>query len=169
MIKHPSALFTVLALSITACGPPDSAEANTPPDGAPVTAVVDAQDLPAVLVYKSASCGCCNGWVEHMRAAGFQVETRDVRDLMAVKIDAGVPTAMSSCHTALIDGYAVEGHVPAEQIKRMLAERPDIAGLGVPGMPTGSPGMEGPRGEPYQVLSWDHQGQPAIYAEIDPR
>lgn len=169
MIMHRNALCTVLALSLGACGPTDSAEANDAPDGVAVMAAVDAQDLPPVLVYKSASCGCCNGWVEHMRAAGFQVETRDIRDLMAVKIDAGVPTAMSSCHTALIDGYAVEGHVPAEQIKRMLAERPDLAGIGVPGMPTGSPGMEGPGAKPYQVLSWDHQGKAAVYAEIDPR
>jgi len=169
MIKHRTTLFTVLALSIAACGPTDSAKANTAPDGAPVMAFVDAQDLPAVLVYKSPTCGCCTGWVEHMRAAGFQVETRDIRDLMAVKIDAGVPTAMSSCHTALIDGYTVEGHVPADEVKRMLAERPDVAGIGVPGMPTGSPGMEGPGAKPYEVLSWDHEGKAAVYAEIDPR
>jgi hypothetical protein len=85
-----------------------------------------------------------------------------------VKRDAGVPVAMSSCHTAIIDGYTVEGHVPADQIKRMLAERPDIVGIGAPGMPAGSPGMESSNAKPYQVLQWDREGTAAVYAEIDP-
>ncbi|MEX2047970.1 MAG: DUF411 domain-containing protein, partial [Gemmatimonadota bacterium] len=112
------------------------------------------------------------GWVDHMRAAGFTVDARDVptnADLMRVKVDAGVPGAMTTCHTSLVDGYVVEGHVPADQVKRLLAERPSVAGIAVPGMPIGSPGMEGPGAQPYQVYSWDHQGGSAVFAEVDPR
>jgi len=125
-------------------------------------------DLPSVLVYKTLTCGCCNGWVEHLRAAGFTVDARNTTDLTTIKIDAGVPTAMSSCHTALVDGYVVEGHVPAEQLKRLLTERPDLVGVAVPGMPAGSPGMESRNPQPYQVLSFDSQGNAAVFAEIDP-
>ena len=88
---------------------------------------------------------------------------------MSVKRDAGVPVAMSSCHTALIDGYVIEGHVPVEQVKRLLAERPEVAGIAVPGMPIGSPGMEGSNAQPYQVLSFDEDGNAEVFAEIDPR
>jgi len=140
------------------------------------TAMVAAADasavdraLPTVLVYKTPTCECCNGWVAHLKAAGFTVDARNVTDIMSVKRDAGVPVAMSSCHTALIDGYVVEGHVPAEQIKRLSAERPDITGIAVPGMPIGSPGMEGHSPQPYQVLSFGHDGNATVFAEIDPR
>ena len=128
-----------------------------------------AADLPTVLVYKTPTCGCCSGWVEHLEAAGFTVDARNVTDLMSVKRDGGVPVQMSSCHTAIVDGYVVEGHVPADQMKRLLAERPDIAGIAVPGMPTGSPGMEGAGAQPYQVLSFTHDGHAAVFAEVDPR
>lgn len=126
-------------------------------------------DLPTVLVYKSPTCGCCNGWVEHMEQAGFAVDARDVSDIMTVKRDGGVPVQMSSCHTAIIDGYVVEGHVPADQVKRLLAERPDVAGIAVPGMPIGSPGMEGANPKPYQVLTFSHLGEPGVFADVDPR
>ena len=104
-----------------------------------------------------------------LRAAGFTVDTRDVTDIMSVKLDAGVPGAMSSCHTAIVEGYVVEGHVPAEQVERLLAERPEIAGIAVPGMPVGSPGMEGNNPQPYQVLSIGRDGSAAVFAEVDPR
>jgi hypothetical protein len=122
-----------------------------------------------VLVYKTESCGCCNAWVDHLRAAGFTVDARDVADLMSIKRDAGVPASHASCHTALVDGYVVEGHVPADQIERLLAERPRIAGIAVPGMPVGSPGMDGPGARPYQVLAFDRQGVNTVYATVDPR
>ena len=128
----------------------------------------DADALPTALVYKTPTCGCCNLWVDHLREAGFEVDARNLNDIIPVKIDAGVPPRMSSCHTALIDGYVVEGHIPAEHVKRLLEERPDIVGIAVPGMPIGSPGMEGPRARPYQVLSWDRQGNVEVYAEVDP-
>lgn len=168
MKKFASLSAVVLTLALSACGTGENAQAAEGGEPMPVLASADA-DLPTVLVYKTASCGCCNGWVEHMRAAGFEVEARDVRDLMSVKMDAGVPTAMSSCHTALVDGYAVEGHVPADQIKRLLAERPEIVGIAAPGMPMGSPGMEGPGAKPYDVMQWDAAGNSAVYATIDPR
>lgn len=159
------------AASVEAASPGmDAAAAARPassPDGR--VATLAAADLPTVLVYKTATCGCCNGWVEHMEEAGFTVDARDVRDLMSVKRDAGVPVDHSSCHTALVDGYVVEGHVPADVVKRLLAERPELAGIAVPGMPIGSPGMEGPNPQPYRVLGFDGRGGSVIYAEVDPR
>jgi hypothetical protein len=152
-----------LAGAIAGC-----ADANASPDRAP-DAVAAAQELPTVLVYKTPTCGCCIGWVEHLEAAGFTVDARDVTDIMTVKRDGGVPPQMSSCHTAIVDGYVVEGHVPADQVERLLAERPEVAGIAVPGMPTGSPGMEGPNARPYQVLSFTHTGEAAVFAEVDPR
>lgn len=130
---------------------------------------VDAQPsqaLPVVLVHKSATCGCCGAWVDHMRAAGFRVDVRDVDNLDAVKTRVGVPFGKGSCHTAEVGGYFVEGHVPAQDIKRLLAEKPDARGLVVPGMPAGSPGMEMPDGrvEPYVVELVAHDGTTSAFA-----
>lgn len=112
------------------------------------------RSLPLLVVNRSPSCGCCMNWVAHMREAGFTVEVRNVADMGAVKDRLGVPGEMRSCHTAQVDGYFVEGHVPAGDVKRLLAERPDAQGLAVPGMPMGSPGMEHPAGhaQPYDVM-----------------
>lgn len=157
-----------LALAVAACGTPEGAPDQGGSAEASV-AVADADELPPILVYKTEGCGCCNGWVEHLRAAGFEVDARNVSDLMSVKLDAGVPADLSSCHTALVDGYVVEGHVPADVVKRMLAERPEAAGIAVPDMPVGSPGMEGSNPRPYQVQLFDRQGGRSVYARIDPR
>jgi hypothetical protein len=158
-------LLILTCLFATGCG-----EANASSDGeALALASQVAADLPTVLVYKTPACGCCNGWIEHLEAAGFTVDARNVSDIMSVKRDGGVPVQMSSCHTAIVDGYVVEGHVPADQMKRLLAERPDVAGIAVPGMPVGSPGMEGAGAKPYQVLSFTHDGQAAVFAEVYPR
>ena len=169
-------LVATLPLAAAACSDASAGEssaANAASGEATASAEspasVSGQELPKVLVYKTPTCGCCNGWIEHLEAAGFTVDARDVRDIMSVKVDAGVPTQMSSCHTALVDGYVVEGHVPAEHVKQMLAEDPDIAGIAVPGMPVGSPGMEGPNAQPYEVFSFTRDGQAAVYAEVDPR
>ena len=159
-------IFAFLLVSVLSLG---CSEADASPERSALAATAANQDLPTVLVYKTASCLCCNGWVEHLEAAGFTVDARNVRDIMSVKRDGGVPVAMSSCHTAIIDGYVVEGHVPADQVKRLLAERPDIAGIAVPGMPMGSPGMEGRNAAPYQVLSFTRDGEAAVFAEIHPR
>ena len=164
-------LLSIPVLGILAAG---CANVDAAPDvSTAMVAAADAnaadQPLPPVLVYKTPTCGCCNGWVAHLEGAGFTVDARNVTDIMSVKRDGGVPVAMSSCHTALIDGYVVEGHVPVEQIKRLLAERPDVAGIAVPGMPVGSPGMEGGNPQPYRVLAFGHDGSASVFAEIDPR
>lgn len=161
----------VAGVALAGCGNPEAApEAPAAAAGTPVMTVATAdQPLPKIVVYKDAGCGCCEGWVEHLQAAGFEVDARNVVDLMSIKRDAGVSAANSACHTALIDGYVVEGHVPADVIKRLLAERPDIAGIAVPGMPTGSPGMEGAGAKPYDVLAFDRQGRNTVYTTVDPR
>lgn len=122
--------------------------------------------LPEVVVYKSASCHCCKLWAQHLRNAGFSVTAQNVDNLNPVKQRVGVPPAMGSCHTAEIGGYFVEGHVPVEDIKRLLQERPKARGLTVPGMPAGSPGMEVPSGEvnPYDVLIVGHDGSTSVFS-----
>jgi hypothetical protein len=104
--------------------------------------------------------------VGHLQANGFKVQKKDVfgKQFSDVKSKYGVPQRLYSCHTALVDGYVIEGHVPADLIKRMLKEKPPIVGLAVPGMPVGSPGMEGPKPEPYEVLTFDKQGRTTVYA-----
>ena len=121
---------------------------------------------PAIKVYKSPSCGCCSKWIEHLRVAGFTVtvEDRTDQELTDIETRNGVTPKLSSCHTALVDGYVVVGHVPADVIFRMLKVRPKIIGISVPGMPMGSPGMEGPNPRPYDVLAFDKQGNTRVYA-----
>jgi hypothetical protein len=112
-----------------------------------------AENLPNVEVYKSPFCGCCAGWVDHMRDSGFPVTVRDLEDISMIKRKAGVPERLDSCHTAMVDGYLIEGHVPASDIKRLLQLRPEGRGLAVPGMPIGSPGMEqGDQHDPFDVI-----------------
>lgn len=126
---------------------------------------VMAAELPTVEVYKTLSCGCCGFWVEHMQKSGFKVNVHNVRDVTPMRAQAGVPDAMASCHTALVGGYAVEGHVPAADVKRLLRERPKAAGIAVPGMVQGSPGMEQGRGkDPYSVILFSKLGKPAVFA-----
>ena len=121
---------------------------------------------PKMVVHKSPTCGCCSLWVEHVRAAGFEVEVRDREDLSAIKESLGVPYAKGSCHTAEVGGYFVEGHVPAADIQRLLAERPKARGLTAPGMPGGSPGMEMPDGgtQAYTVELVAGDGTTSAYA-----
>jgi len=122
--------------------------------------------LPTITVYKSPSCGCCKEWVKHVTEAGFAVKVIDMDDLAMIKSANGVPAALQSCHTGLVGSYVVEGHVPADLIKKMLAEKPAIVGLAVPGMVTGSPGMEqGNTKTPYSVVSFDRSGRTAVYAK----
>ena len=123
-----------------------------------VAAPLAAEPKPEVQVYKSPTCGCCEKWVEHLRAEGFTVRTSDVADVTPIKLENGIAPELSACHTAFVGGYVVEGHVPASDIRRLLAERPAVAGLAVPGMPVGSPGMEGPRPVPYEVFSFGARG-----------
>ena len=113
-----------------------------------------AETLPLVSVSKDPSCGCCDGWVAHIEAAGFPVRVVESADMASLKQRLGVPADLASCHTAEVDGYVVEGHVPAAAIRRLLSERPEATGLAVPGMPAGSPGMDFPGvdPEPYEAF-----------------
>jgi hypothetical protein len=121
---------------------------------------------PTMTVYKSPTCGCCKEWVKHVEAAGFAVKTVDLASLDEIKRTSNVPVALQSCHTALVGTYVVEGHVPADLVKKMLAEKPAIVGLAVPGMVTGSPGMEmGNTKDPYQVIAFDRAGKTQVYAQ----
>ena len=122
-------------------------------------------DLIPIKVYKDANCGCCKEWVKHLEANGFKVETMDMPDLSAVKEKYAVKPEIQACHTAIVGGYAIEGHVPADLIKQMLKEKPAIAGLAVPGMPQGSPGMDGTTKERYNVLTFDRAGRTTVYAQ----
>lgn len=124
----------------------------------------EAASGPEMVVYRSPTCGCCTAWVEHMREAGFRVRVEDRTDLGPVKAEMGVPRDLTSCHTARVGGYVVEGHVPAADVQRLLEERPDVRGLAVPGMPVGSPGMEGPRPERYEVVAFDGEGGREVFA-----
>ncbi|MCC2113821.1 MAG: DUF411 domain-containing protein [Hyphomicrobiales bacterium] len=109
---------------------------------------------PTVTIYKSPTCGCCSKWADHVKAAGYPVKLKDVDSLTSIKRITGVPAAYESCHTAVVGGYVVEGHVPVEAIDRILAEQPAIAGIAVPGMPSGSPGMEDGTFDAYQVVTF---------------
>tara|TARA_Y100001936_G_scaffold94253_1_gene92762 strand:+ start:6305 stop:6787 length:483 start_codon:yes stop_codon:yes gene_type:complete len=120
-----------------------------------------------VEVYKSPKCKCCAKWVDHMRANGFTVETNNIGN-KAVRKRVGISPALGSCHTSLIDGYAIEGHVPANDIKRFLKERPQAIGLAAPGMPKGSPGMESSRPNPYNVLLINKKGDVSVYSRHHP-
>lgn len=121
---------------------------------------------PTIQVYKTSTCGCCRVWVEHLRSNGFTVQTTDLDDLSGIKSKHGVPARAQSCHTGVVNGYVVEGHVPAADIHRMLKERPAIAGLAVPGMPIGSPGMEVPgvKPQPFDVLAVEKDGRTRVFA-----
>lgn len=119
----------------------------------------------AVTVYKTPTCGCCSKWVEHMKGNGFDVKAIDLESVDHVKRANGVPGNMESCHTALVGGYVVEGHVPAASVQRMLREKPAIAGIAAPGMPVGSPGMEIPNVKPeaFSVMAFDKAGNSTVY------
>jgi hypothetical protein len=129
-------------------------------------AQLDAGPDTPITVYKSASCGCCAKWVDHLRANGFAPVVHDEEDMDAIKDEMGVPKDVRSCHTALLDRYLVEGHVPAADLRRALADRPAVAGLAVPGMPKSTPGMAvpGAPAEPFEVLSFARDGKTAVYA-----
>lgn len=112
-----------------------------------------------IVAYKDPSCGCCSGWVRHLEKAGFVVKVTETADLGAVRKGLGVPADLSSCHTAEIDGYVLEGHIPATAVRRLLEERPNGIGLAVPGMPAGSPGMGGDVPQKYEVILFGATGR----------
>ncbi|TCV90301.1 DUF411 domain-containing protein [Sulfurirhabdus autotrophica] len=116
-----------------------------------------------ISVFKSPTCGCCEKWVEHLKQNGFAVDVHNVQDTSVYREKLGMPMKYGSCHTASINGYTIEGHVPAREIKRLLKEKPKATGLAVPAMVAGSPGMEGPRSDPYQVLLVKTDGNASVY------
>lgn len=161
-------------LLLSACGAASSAPAAQTAAVAAITTPATAQmpaaasrNLPLVKVHKDPNCGCCGGWAEHMRAAGFPVEINDTADMATVKQRLGIGDGMLSCHTSEIDGYVVEGHVPVDAIHKLLAERPKARGLVLPGMPIGSPGMESPDGyrQPFVVGLLEHDGSVRAFSQ----
>jgi hypothetical protein len=128
------------------------------------------ESAPIVEVFKSPTCGCCAKWVDYMRANGFTVRATNVENLTKIKTDNRVPDQLLSCHTAVVDGYVIEGHVPATYVRRVLKERPPVVGLAVADMPVGSPGMEveGVKAKPFNVMSFDKQGTSRVFAVHTP-
>lgn len=165
MTNRILAAIAVVAFGVVGC------------DGAPeARAAADRTALAAsdtdMVVYKTPTCGCCDLWVDHAEEHGFTVEAVDLDGydaLVQKKREHGVDWDLGSCHTALVGGYVVEGHVPADVVQRLLDERPDIRGIAVPGMPIGSPGMEGPNARPYQVIAIGHDGARTLFETVDPR
>jgi hypothetical protein len=164
-LKTPLRLAALL-LAASTIGATESPRASTP-------AQSPAKPDPAVMdVYKTPTCGCCSKWVDHMRAAKFQARVVDMpqEELDKVKAKHGLPPTLASCHTAIVGGYVIEGHIPADQVRKLLKERPKVAGIAVPGMPIGSPGMEVPgrRGMTYNVFTFDKQGKTQIFSTVNP-
>lgn len=122
-----------------------------------------AAELPPMTVWKTPWCGCCAAWAKHMTNAGFKVDIKEVEDLAQIKTKSGVPNELRSCHTAHVAGYTIEGHVPASDVKRLLSSKPEVAGLAVPGMPSGSPGMENGQHDAYDVLTFTRSGESTVF------
>lgn len=156
----PAALILLLA-ALAACAVEPAADTQTT---APAAGTV-----PVITVYQTPTCGCCGGWIEYMTRNGYSIQVESVDDMAAVKQRYNIPAQLQSCHTAVVDGYIVEGHVPAEAIVRLLAERPDVAGITVPGMPAGAPGMEveGTPAQPFDVLTFDTNGNTEVFASYN--
>ncbi|MGV3711260.1 MAG: DUF411 domain-containing protein [Gemmatimonas sp.] len=134
-----------------------------PAIAAPLRAATSAAPI-EMKVWKDPNCGCCKEWIKHMQKAGFTVTSEDSTKMDAVKGRLGVPGALVSCHTATVADYVIEGHVPADVVQKMLREKPSARGLAVPGMPMGSPGMEGPTKDKYNVMLFDRLGKSTVYA-----
>ena len=144
------AVFTAVALSLLAFS----------------IALADDGIVKDIVVYKNPECGCCTKWVRYLENRGYNVTVESTRDVFEIKQRLGVPEKLAACHTAVIDGYVIEGHITHRDIKRLLLFRPDITGIAVPGMPIGTPGMErGDSKEPYQVISFDAQGNSEVFVE----
>lgn len=119
-----------------------------------------------VMVYKTSTCGCCNAYISYLRQKGVTVKTEDVKNLDDIKRQYGVPTEFSSCHTSIVDGYVVEGHIPFEAIEKLLNEKPNIKGIALPGMPSGTPGMPGPKTEKWDIRSFTEDGTVGTFMSI---
>jgi hypothetical protein len=147
----------VIAANVVAYAQPKAQSKATAPKAA-------AASKTAVTVYKTPTCGCCGNWVQYMNAQGYACTVTNQADLSDVKAKYGVPANLQSCHTSLVGGYVIEGHVPVEDINRLLREKPAIAGLAAPGMPAASPGMDVPNSPGYDVIAFEKNGQQRVYA-----
>lgn len=163
--NHKSTIrFGVLLLAgvaLTACDAPSGTAETTAPKVVASTAKAGSE----IVMYKSPACECCTGWAEHLRQSGFTVIEKKQEDMDAIKAKYGVPEGLASCHTAIVDGYVIEGHVPAADVTRLLKERPKVTGLTAPGMPMQSPGMQAKRLQPknYNVLAFDKNGKSHVF------
>ena len=157
MALRPFARYAALSATVLAAA--GSAAAFSPLRSAQTDVTAPTE----ITVYKTPTCGCCTAWVDHLKKNGFVVKAKDIPDLSALKRHYGVTQELASCHTAFVGGYVVEGHVPADVIAKLLKEKPKVKGIAVPGMPMGSPGMEGPRSDPYDVVTFDSTGTTKVY------
>ena len=155
MKRHPVRIIA-LAVAFIALALTTAAARISPPEAA--------AKKPIITVYKDPGCGCCKSWIEHLIKHGYRVDAKDTPGMTEIKRTLGVPTGLAACHTAMVNGYLIEGHVPAADIDRLLAQKPLVAGLAVPGMPMGSPGMEGGAAQRYQVLTFDKSGKTTVFA-----
>ncbi|PZO48618.1 MAG: metal-binding protein [Phormidesmis priestleyi] len=161
-LKIFSVSLAVAGFTLTGCTAANEMSSSATENVAESQAVLASE----LTVYRSATCSCCGQWIEHAKAAGFTVKDEITEDMSAIKQQYGVPQSLTSCHTTVVGNYVIEGHIPAEDIKKLLAEQPNIAGIAVPGMPVGSPGMEsGDYSEPYTVFSFTKSGETATFAE----
>ena len=172
---HMAIATLAIAVLSAACGRQEGAATQSAASAAPAataegTPVAYAGPTVAgttIDVYKSPTCGCCNLWIEQLEQAGFTVNKHDTKDVEAVKAELKVPQDIVSCHTAVVNGYVIEGHVPIELIAKLVNEKPAIAGLGVAGMPLGAPGMEGyGRRDAYDVQAWDKAGKTSVFQHV---
>lgn len=166
-MKYLSGFAVAMAITVAGCTAKEAEPAQSVDTPSAVAAVSAAPSVTpvSIKVYKTPTCGCCKAWVEHIEQNGFKAEVVDMPDLSAVKTKYGVAPQHQSCHTAVVGNYTIEGHVPADLIMKLVNEKPDIAGLAVPGMPMGSPGMEGATKENYDVLTFDRAGRTTVYAQ----
>jgi hypothetical protein len=165
-LSGAAATGALLLLGCSPAGREQDAPAETVADTTAETSTPDPSRGMAMIVYRDPSCGCCESWAEIARQAGYTVDLRDDQDMPGVKRRLGVPEQLASCHTVEVAGLVVEGHVPLDQVARLLRERPrGIRGIAVPGMPAGSPGMEMPDGrtEPFQVIAFTEDGSTSVY------
>jgi len=156
----------VAGLLAVGCSNADNnAKATTATRAPAVAENATVQAKPEVVMYKPPTCNCCTGWAEHLQGAGFKVVIHKRDDMDAIKAEHGVSRKLASCHTAIVDGYVIEGHVPAADVERLLRERPDIVGLTAPGMPQQAPGMQSPGLPPrgYDVLAFDKNGVTTVF------
>ena len=163
--KNIAAVLVTGLLAVGCSNASDNAKASSKTSVSAVAESATAQSRPEVVMYKPPTCNCCSGWAEHLQRAGFKVVIHKRDDMDAIKAEHGVSRKLASCHTAIVDGYVIEGHVPAADVERLLKERPDIIGLTAPGMPQKAPGMQAaglpPRG--YDVLAFDKYGATTVF------